>query len=54
MRNRLLLVAERDVSGRVVAVWQRTKSDRVARPMTLNTLLEDDLEGRRVLRRLTT
>jgi len=38
MRNKLLLVAEQDDAGRVIAVWKRTQADKVARPMVRNDL----------------
>ena len=38
MQNKLLLVAEQDDAGRIVAVWKRTKADKVARPMIRNDL----------------
>ena len=44
MRNGLLLVAEQDVSGRVVAVWKRAESDRVARLMRRNDLNARELD----------
>ena len=44
MRNGLLLVAEQDVSGRVVAVWKRADSDRVARLMRRNDLDAKELD----------
>lgn len=38
MRNKILLVAEQDDAGRVVAVWKRAKAERIARPMVRNDL----------------
>jgi len=43
MPDKLLLVAEQDEAGRVIAVWKRTKSDRVARPMARNDLDKEAL-----------
>lgn len=38
MQSELLLVAEQDEVGRVIAVWKKAKADRIARPMVRNDL----------------
>ena len=45
MNNELLLVAEQDEAGRVIAVWKRAKEEKIARPMSFNDLNSSDLSG---------